>query len=318
MIWVKRHLRLTFVGLFLFLVCYMVYERVFGARKIKHSDRYISLLKQDLARFGAQNQTENPVVLNFRRKNSEKPGGLTIINNKQYVIPRNASYADVENEFFRYVEDKDVLCANDVRLGAQHDGGWNVCMSPPFKLKHPCLVYSFGIRKTEYNRTDKIHFKPYGLGSRRDMKTTDSSWTYKTLYQHLKDESHLKSTIDYLKFDIEYKEWDVIPNLIQDNVLSNVKQIGFEFHLQVPPLTVDWDQGVSEMDFIEKLKILDSLYEVGFRKFNYRLNPFCMYKSVVTEKSRSKCYEMHFVNLDFIETKHLEKDSFTHEQGDVR
>ena len=44
----------------------------------------------------------------------------------------------------RYLENKDVICEKDRRLGFQHDGGWNVCMSPPFQLKEPCLIYSFG------------------------------------------------------------------------------------------------------------------------------------------------------------------------------
>ena len=46
--------------------------------------------------------------------------------------------------YFRFLEQKDVICKNDKRLGTQHDGGWNVCMSPPFELIKPCLVYSFG------------------------------------------------------------------------------------------------------------------------------------------------------------------------------
>lgn len=117
----------------------------------------------------------------------------------------------------------------------------------------------------------------------------------------------LQSIIDYLKFDIEFKEWDVILNLIGENVLQNVKQIGFEVHLLEPPLTLDGDQSLTRDDFVEKLLVLKSLYEAGFRKFNYRLNPFCVYKSVVTKKFRSKCYELHLINTDFIETKHLEK-----------
>lgn len=44
----------------------------------------------------------------------------------------------------RFLEQKDVICKQDKRLGFQHDGGYNVCFSPPFGLKKPCLVYSFG------------------------------------------------------------------------------------------------------------------------------------------------------------------------------
>ena len=44
----------------------------------------------------------------------------------------------------RYVETVPVQCADAVRMGDVHDGGWNVCMAPPFRLAAPCLVYSIG------------------------------------------------------------------------------------------------------------------------------------------------------------------------------
>jgi hypothetical protein len=46
--------------------------------------------------------------------------------------------------YFRYLEAKDVICKKDERVGFQHDGGWNVCFSPPFGFHEPCIVYSFG------------------------------------------------------------------------------------------------------------------------------------------------------------------------------
>ncbi|BFZ14223.1 hypothetical protein BsWGS_17262 [Bradybaena similaris] len=51
----------------------------------------------------------------------------------------------VEEVFFSYLENKDVRCDKDVRLGNWHDGGWNVCLSPPFVFQQPCVVFSFGI-----------------------------------------------------------------------------------------------------------------------------------------------------------------------------
>ena len=40
--------------------------------------------------------------------------------------------------------------------------------------------------------------------------------------------------------------------------------------------------------------------EFNFRKFNYRRNPFGNYKSNITGKSRSCCYELHYLNMNFV------------------
>ncbi|KAJ8308309.1 hypothetical protein KUTeg_013183, partial [Tegillarca granosa] len=47
-----------------------------------------------------------------------------------------------------YLEAKDVICKDDQRVGYQHDGGYNVCLSPPMKLKKPC------VRKIDYVKFD--------------------------------------------------------------------------------------------------------------------------------------------------------------------
>lgn len=35
-------------------------------------------------------------------------------------------------------------CETHTRIGNESDGGWDICLSPPFQLVQPCLVYSFG------------------------------------------------------------------------------------------------------------------------------------------------------------------------------
>ncbi|XP_070178650.1 uncharacterized protein [Littorina saxatilis] len=63
----------------------------------------------------------------------------------QPKVTWNMTEKEAEENFFKYLENKDVRCNNDVRLGHPHDGGWNVCLSPPFSLLKPCVVMSFGI-----------------------------------------------------------------------------------------------------------------------------------------------------------------------------
>lgn len=44
----------------------------------------------------------------------------------------------------RYVSQVHVECKHPSRIGNVSDGGWDICLSPPFQLVQPCLVYSFG------------------------------------------------------------------------------------------------------------------------------------------------------------------------------
>ena len=46
--------------------------------------------------------------------------------------------------YCRYVSRVDFECRHPVRIGNESDGGWDICLSHPFLLVRPCLVYSFG------------------------------------------------------------------------------------------------------------------------------------------------------------------------------
>jgi hypothetical protein len=54
-------------------------------------------------------------------------------------------------------------------------------------------------------------------------------------------------------------------------------------------------------DWLKLYEILRPLEEeFNFRKFNYRRNPFGDYKSKITGKVRSCCYELHYLNMNFV------------------
>ena len=45
---------------------------------------------------------------------------------------------------FRFVSTQTLQCYDQVHLGPQEDGGWEVCIYGPFRIESPCLIYSFG------------------------------------------------------------------------------------------------------------------------------------------------------------------------------
>jgi hypothetical protein len=127
------------------------------------------------------------------------------------------------------------------------DGQKAVCLDDQIAPKAgSCIVYSFGINnewsfdETMENYGCKVYsFDPtmkvenhkhskdvnfYNLG----IADKDDGGNFKTLssiYSMLKLD-HGDAIIDYLKIDIEYNEWTVIPNIIQSGMLSKVRQMG--------------------------------------------------------------------------------------------
>ncbi|KAK7482162.1 hypothetical protein BaRGS_00026627 [Batillaria attramentaria] len=242
----------------------------------------------------------------------------------QPVVTLNMTEAEAEANFFRYLENKDVRCNNDVRLGHPHDGGWNVCLSPPFSLIRPCVVMSFGIGRDwqfddsvskiygckvlaydpsilEMNskRSNLIEFKRIGIGPRNEQNT--AGWELRTLGTLIRDEGLEGKIINYLKIDIEYSEWEVLKSIYRENALRNVQQLGFEMHSRELFRVSQIDMPTTKEDFVRMYDILRPLEEkFNFRKFNYRRNPFGNYKSNITGKSRSCCYELHYLNMNFV------------------
>lgn len=112
-----------------------------------------------------------------------------------------------------------------------------------------------------------------------------------------------QSVIDYLKFDVEYTEWKILANILSDNSLDNVKQVGFEMH--TPEFLAKFKdknnpKHATVDDYLKMVKLLKGLEKKNFRKFNHRRNPFCEYKVTYADKTYYSCYELHYVNMNFV------------------
>ena len=122
----------------------------------------------------------------------------------------------------------------------------------------------------------------------------------------------MKTAIDYLKFDVEYTEWKILKNMLTDNSLDNVKQIGFEMH--TPEFLGKFQNKntpthATVNDYIKMVDLLKGLEKKNFRKFNHRRNPFCEYKATYADKTFYSCYELHYVNMNFVSSNYTVKSN---------
>ena len=99
----------------------------------------------------------------------------------------------------------------------------------------------------------------------------------------------LQVIIDYLKMDIEGNEWSCLKNMMRSNVLSRVKQFGLEIHVK-PDTT----------KLYEYWTILRDLEKRGFRRWYWAMNYRGRNIYMVPSGSRSHCYEMVYINVNFL------------------
>ncbi|KZS12665.1 Uncharacterized protein APZ42_022826 [Daphnia magna] len=188
---------------------------------------------------------------------------------------------------------------NDIKLGAS-DGHKAVCfdkhITPDFGN---CVVYSFGINNewtfdeamaqfgcqvyafdpsmnvSAHDRSELIHFYDIGLDGQDRLHPT-KGWRMKTassIYEMLASRHGASTLIDILKMDVEFSEWDAIPEMVQSGFLADkVKQLAVEIHFKADdPLDV----------FRHRVQILRNLEATnqnqvggGFVRFSSRPNPF--------------------------------------------
>jgi len=103
--------------------------------------------------------------------------------------------------------------------------------------------------------------------------------------------------IDVLKIDIDYAEWACLRQMLSDRSLRHVKQLIVEIHTS-ELATVG--RPTSREDFVLMHETLASLERAGFRCYHYHYNPLGIYTSSRTGKARTCCYELCYININFL------------------
>lgn len=195
------------------------------------------------------------------------------------------------------------------------DGQKAICLDPfVAPPERNCLVYSFGInnewsfdeamdsygcqvfafdpsmKKKDHDHRPNIHFFNIGLSSVNS--TNDKGWrllTLSSIYDMFKSR-HGDRVIDYLKVDIEFDEWTVIPQMIQSGMLDKIRQMGFEIHLP-------------EIDSLEMFKkyvnIVRSIENNGMIRFDSKQNPWFNVNFTKLNASGTGGYEIAWYNDKF-------------------
>lgn len=193
------------------------------------------------------------------------------------------------------------------------DGQKALCLDKGVELRENCTVYSFGINydwsfdeamekmgcfvfsfdpsmnETDHRHSELVHFYRLGLHD-RDQDAGKNGWKMRTLssiYERLK--TYHGDMIDYLKIDIEGDEWHVIPHMIRSGMLSKIRQMGVEIHLNSR-----FNYTMEEIrNFV---RIIQSLERNGMVRFDSKPNPwsdYCLEAFGFCEKS---CFELAWYN----------------------
>ncbi|KAK7482721.1 hypothetical protein BaRGS_00026019 [Batillaria attramentaria] len=236
-----------------------------------------------------------------------------------HVIPDQAtlhtySLVQLSALWHSYLDHIDIVCKRHLRMGSLGDGGYEICDDIEWRPIRPCIVYSFGIRNdfsfdddvaTVYG-CDVFSFDPYTYGSspkqpdhvtffRKGIGETTHGNIY-TLSDLKKMLNHTEAVIDVLKIDIEENEWAALRNLIKERQLINVRQLFIEYH------HLFYAKDETRETFLSRLAQLRAVQELGFLIFythKYYFNT-CTRKSVAFPVVRTSCYEVHYVNVNFM------------------
>jgi len=92
--------------------------------------------------------------------------------------------------------------------------------------------------------------------------------------------------------DVEGAEWRSLQNVLKSTVLSRVKQLSMEIHVRQKP---------SLAKLLEYWTILHKLEERGFRRWHWTINYHARNMYAVSTGSRSYCYEMVYINTNFLD-----------------
>ena len=106
-----------------------------------------------------------------------------------------------------------------------------------------------------------------------------------------------QSTIDVLKIDIEYSEWEALNAMFLEGSLRNVKQLVFEIHTKE---LYGQTHSSTIQDLVYYWQILSNVEKLGFRRWHTHMNMSGRYKSARTRTFVGCCYELYYVNLNYM------------------
>jgi hypothetical protein len=180
--------------------------------------------------------------------------------------------------------------------------------------KFGCQVYSFdpSMGVSDHNRTDKIHFYNLGLGSKNELDPT-RGWKMKTassIYQMLTTRHGNTTPVDILKLDIEFSEWEVIPQMLKSAFLTNkVKQLAIEIHFEADDSLEKFRYRVGILQHLESTEF-SSNEAGGFVRFSSRPNPGLKRKiAILAGKEEYIGLELAWYNSRFYYTSSNENDA---------
>ncbi|KAK3782833.1 hypothetical protein RRG08_002465 [Elysia crispata] len=230
-----------------------------------------------------------------------------------------------------FLDNADAICKRRIRMGSLNVGGWEICDDDLVRPKQPpCLVYSFGaperfafeddisrVYKCEvhafkvdmeggdYNRSDLIFVHPFGVGKYTEITPAGKElYTFGDIRTIL---NHKKRNIDVVKLDIEYAEWSALYNMLDEEELDNVRQVLVEYHLGALP---------SEDRLRRMLRILRGMSKAGFRKFYVHKSPKGSFHHPNFPVVRSKSYEIHYLNQNYLKKKDKKYDDEEDEEDE--
>ena len=174
--------------------------------------------------------------------------------------------------------------------------------------KYGCQVFAFdpSMNETDHDHSERIYFYNLGLSSHDHVspESNGSNWIMKSLdsiyklliprHQHGKDQ-----IIDYLKIDIEWDEWDVLPQIIESGMIDKVRQLSVEFHL--PNKFYDSESSKNDFLLIENFRSFASLIksiEKRMVRFESRNNPWSVNRiKALDNYFGPTCFELSFYQI---------------------
>ncbi|CAG2199908.1 unnamed protein product [Mytilus edulis] len=124
-------------------------------------------------------------------------------------------------------------------------------------------------------RKSGVHFYPIGIGGKSNdaviprmdqytKKHPKKMWKVRTLRQIMESLGHEDRHLDILKIDIESYEWEVLRNILSDNLASRIRQLNIEYHVF----------NAATRNYVDLLQIYRSLKEAGFLRYACTLYRF--------------------------------------------